>query len=420
MAACCGSVLADSVLADSTLEDSTLEDSTSEENAWHVVDDTDSPVEPEITQPIEPLEGPWALENQALRDHIRRTLAYYFYRPETTARRSPWEVMHAVIGFGVDTPLMIGDREVNAIAWLCANGPCYNMRLMNARDGRLYLRRGPGFEGHAGQLLTVLAQSRVPVDYPIRADGQFLTVADLVRSEQMHCRSGGELTFQLIGLAYYLDPEARWENDLGESWDLPRMIKEEIEQPIVGAACGGTHRLTALSYAVRSRERSGQPVSGQWKRAQSYLEAYYEHTFKLQNPDGSFSTSWFAERGDYRDIHRKLNTTGHTAEWLVYSLPEERLTEPQVVRAIRFLTDLLWQYRGQAWSLGAQGHAIHALCLFDERVFDGRPGQRATQLAGTLANAESAAEMTAAETGGVRMEQQEPARNGPFLRRMRR
>lgn len=320
-------------------------------------------------------------EQVVLRDELRGCLAYYFYRPENARRRSPWGVMHGIIGFGVDTPLLAEDREVNAIAWMCANGPCYGMRLLYGNQDFVGVHMGPGFQGHSGQFLAILAQSRVKIDYPLVVDEQRLSVADLVRSEQLTCRSGTELTFKLIGLAHYLEPDTQWRDQEGETWDIPRLIREELAQPIVGAACGGTHRLMGFSYAVRRCEKCDRPVTGQWLRAKDYLADFHEYTFRLQNSDGSFSTDWFAGRSDRNDIDRKLETTGHTLEWMVYSLPKERLTDERLVRAVKFLTQLMWRYRGHEWEIGPRGHALRALALYDERLFGGQPGQRAEQLA---------------------------------------
>jgi hypothetical protein len=255
------------------------------------------------------------------------------------------------------------------------------MRLLYDRNGQLALRSGPGYQGHDGQFLCILAQSRVKSDYPLVVDGRRMTVADLVLYEQGNCRSGAELTFKLIGLSYYLDSDARWQNLHGESWSIERMIREELAQPIVGAACGGTHRLTGFAYAVCKREVSGKPMTGQWKRARNYLDDFHQYTFKLQNPDGSFSTQWFARRSTSGDLNRRLNTTGHILEWLVYSMTEDQLAEERTVRAVEYLTDLLWRYRHYDWEIGAKGHALHALALYDERLFGGRPGERAEQLA---------------------------------------
>src|SRR5690606_16856581 len=90
----------------------------------------------------------------------------------------------------------------------------------------------------------------------------------------------------------------------------------------------------------------------------------------MQNRDGSFSTEWFTKRGARPDLDRRLQTTGHILEWLVFSLPEDELRNPQVVRAVSYLTNLMYNSRKQSsWEIGPLGHALHALALYDARVF---------------------------------------------------
>ena len=120
----------------------------------------------------------------------------------------------------------------------------------------LRLRSGPGYQGHEGQFLHTLARSKVRSDYPIRVDGHEFTVADLIEYEKKTCRAGSELTFKLVALSHYLDSDATWTCDRGETWNIPRLIREELAQPIVGAACGGTHRLIGYSAAVNVRRKT--------------------------------------------------------------------------------------------------------------------------------------------------------------------
>jgi hypothetical protein len=190
------------------------------------------------------------------------------------------------------------------------------------------------------------------------------------------------LTFKLISLTHYLKSDQMWRSNDGETWDIPRLIKEELAQPIIGAACGGTHRLTGFSYAVRKREQRKEPITGQWLRAKKFIDDYHEYTFKLQNPDGSFSTAWFAGREDNGGPGRRLETTGHITEWLVYSLPKDDLTDPRMVKAVDYLANLLIDNRHEKWGIGPLGHGLHALAMYDERLFEGQPGKRAEQLAG--------------------------------------
>ena len=324
-------------------------------------------------------------ELEALKIQLRQCLAYYYFRPENVAVRSPWGAMHAMLAYGVDTKLIVGDQQVNAVGYLCYNGVCNGQQLFSVSpEGRLQAHIGPGVQGHAGQFLAMLAQSRVRPDYPIRVGNRMFTVADLIEHEKETCRPASELTFKLIALVHYLPSEARWRSNDGQWWDIPRLIKEELAQPIVGAACGGTHRMTGFSYAVRKREARGEPLEGQWLRAKKFVDDFHEYAFKLQNPDGSFSTDWFAGRADFGPISRRLETTGHITEWLAFSLSPQQLVEPRMIHSVAYLTRLLWENRQEKWGIGPLGHGLHALAIYDERVFGGQPGQRAEELAEVL------------------------------------
>lgn len=320
-------------------------------------------------------------ELKRLREEIRECLSYYYIRPENVAARSPWAAMHAMIAYGVDANLIVNNERVNAIGYLNFNGTCNGQQLFYTQGNKLQARIGPGVQGHAGQYLAMLAQSRVKTNFPIKANGEDFTVADLIEHEKLTCRPNTELTFKLIALTHYLRSDDSWTSNDGQTWDIPRLIKEELNQKIVGAACGGTHRLMGFSYAVRKREQRGEVIEGQWLRAKKFLESYHAYTFRLQNPDGSFSTEWFVGRADNGPPGRRLETTGHITEWLSYSLSKEELTSPEMVKSVSYLTKLLYENRTTKWNIGPMGHGLHALATYDERVFGGQPGKRAEELA---------------------------------------
>ncbi|MBM3998147.1 MAG: hypothetical protein FJ297_01165 [Planctomycetes bacterium] len=326
-------------------------------------------------------ERPLTAEQEVRREKIRDVLAYHIQRHEQVERRSPWGIMHALIAYGVDTQVFAGDRKVNAIGWLCYNGPCRGQQLLYLENDQLMTRLGPGVQGHGGQFLAMLAQSKVKADFPIRVEGESLTVMDLVKHEMSTCQEGTELTFKLIGLSHYLESDAQWKNTDGQAWDIPKLIKEELAQPVIGAACGGTHRMMGFSYSVKRREKSELPIAGQWLRARKYVDAYHDYTFKLQNADGSFSTNWFRGPGEYGTNDRHLETTGHTCEWLAFSLSDDQLQDPRMVKAVDFLASMLHDNLDHEWEIGPKGHALHALAIYDERVYGGQPGKRGIELA---------------------------------------
>lgn len=308
----------------------------------------------------------------ALEQKVRQALDIYRDRNMNTRDHGAWSVMHSLIGYGVEKEILVGGPNgtpVNAIGWICWNGACRGERLFYTTNDNINSRIGPGRQGHKGQFLAMLAQSRVKTTYPMRISGKEFTVADLIRSEQATCRPRTELTFKLIGLSHYLDSDESWEDNRGEDWDISRMIKEELRQPIIGAACGGTHRLFGLSYAVNQRRKSGKPLDGEFQRADIYVRDYHDYTFKLQNKDGSTSTSWFAGRGTKHDVARRLQTTGHTAEWLAFSLPLEELHREEMVKVIDYLAGMLIDGSNRDWGVGPLGHALHALNIYHGRAF---------------------------------------------------
>ncbi len=321
---------------------------------------------PTTAEPLSP-------ELVALRDRVRQVLRTHAERRLNTRDHTPWEVMHRIVAYGTACEILRGGPQgtpVNAIGWLLYGGKCKGQQIVSVERGRLTALQGVGVQGHPGQLLAIIAQGRARADYPIVLDGRSFTLADLIESEKLTCRSGMELTFKLISLSWYLESDSTWRNAEGEEWSISRLVKEEIEAPILRkAACGGTHRLMGLTYAVREREKEGKPIDGQFLRAQKYLADYHAYTFKLQNADGSFSTEWFVRKGARPDLDRRVQTTGHILEWLVYSIPESMLRDPRVVRAVDYLSGILAAQPDRKWEIGPLGHALHALAIYDERVF---------------------------------------------------
>ena len=146
------------------------------------------------------------------------------------------------------------------------------------------------------------------------------------------------------------------------------------------STCGGLHRLFAINYAVERRESEGKPIDGPWLVAQQRTTAYQQRAFKLQNPDGSFSTAWLDLPEHRDDVTRQLTTSGHILEWLAYSLPDEQLRDPRFERAVDFVTSLLDGKQQTKWHRGALGHALHALVIYETRTFGPRAGDRSERL----------------------------------------
>ncbi len=308
-----------------------------------------------------------------LRAKIRRVLDYYYDRPMNTRDQSPWEVMHGILAYEVRSKVLVGGprgKPVTAVGWLCFNQPCKRRNLMYVnRQDKLAVRVGPAMQGHRGQLLAMLAQSQVSRDYPMRVDRVDFTVNDLIRMEMDTCYPRVELTFKLIALMHYLDSDTTWVNEQGLQWSIPQLISEELRQPVRGSACGGTHRLAGLTLAYKTRAARGEPVDGEYLKARNFVRRYQQYAYRLQNKDGSFSTEWFRGPGNEQSLERKLKTTGHTLEWLLYAANEKQLQHWRTVKAVNYLATIMHNNRSQDWDSGILSHAIHALLLYDRLVF---------------------------------------------------
>ncbi len=304
-----------------------------------------------------------------MQSSMRACLAHYYADAEVANERSNWGMMHAIMVYGIDTKVVVDRKTYSTIAWIAGNNACRGQRLLASDNGRIVVRSGVGLQGHQAQMLAVFSLCNVPDHYPLYADGQKFSMQDVIREEQLACKVGAELTFTLIGLAHYMDTDASWTSSDGETWDFERLIREELSQPIVGSACGGTHRLMGFAHALRKRRAEGKPIDGQWQRAEKFTEDFVDYAYRLQNRDGSMSTNWFEGREDQDSMDRKVQTTGHMVEWLLTLTPDSQLQNPRLVAAVRYLLMSLYNDRDHDWSIGPKGHALRSLAMYYERVY---------------------------------------------------
>jgi len=305
-----------------------------------------------------------------LRAPIERTLRHYWATPEDAKERTHWGMFHNLMIYDKDTLITDGKRRFNAVAWMAGNNPCRNQLLFEEDNRGIVVKSGVGLQGHQAQMLAVFGLIDVPASYPIYVGKTKYSVEDVIRREMLDCKTGNELTFTLIGLSHYIDTNSRWVADDGQDWNFERLIKEELAQPVVGAACGGTHRLMGFAHALRRRRAEGRPITGQWERADRYVKDFIAYTWQLQNRDGSMSTSWFEKSEDNGEMDRKIQTTGHMVEFLLTALPDDQLQSPQMLRSMTFLVNTLYEERGHDWPVGPKGHALRALAMYYRRVFE--------------------------------------------------
>lgn len=312
----------------------------------------------------------------ALRDRIRRTLATYRAQPLPVESNDVADVLGVCRAFGCRAEALRGGARVNAVTCLCWNFTCGGYEPLVLAEGRIAARIGYGRQLYPGQMLGVFALARVPANYPMRVGEDVRSVADLVEYEKRACRVEQEQSMRLLGLSFYTN-DAPWKNSLGDEWSVERLVAIELSRPIVEAPEGGTMRLMALSAAVLDRARRQQPIDGHFARALKFTSDFQQFALELQGSDGSWSPNYFASRGSSRDAAAQLTSNGRIMEWLCFSLPDDRLAEPRMVRGIEYLLNLLAGQRYQAAALRSLNgrelasvmHALHALVLYDERMF---------------------------------------------------
>jgi len=376
-----GTVSDKSGLAESETKSLKAEEEAKKEPASQFVS-SDNPLATKLDytgRPAEPIKLTRSVSR--MRNTIKQGLLYHYARPEAANERSNWGMLHSIMVFGADTKIRVNNRKHSAIAWIAGNNACRGQRLLTTENDAIAARSGVGLQGHQAQFLAVFSLCDVPLDYPVYASNEKFSIREMVESEMLACRSGEELTFSLIGLSHYLDTDTIWLNADGETWSFERLIKEELSQPIVGAACGGTHRLMGFAHALRKRRAAGKPITGQWKRAEIFMKDFEKYAYRLQNRDGSMSTDWFEGREDNGDMDRKIQTTGHMVEWLLTITPDAKLQEPRLVNAVRFLANTIYTERGHDWKIGPKGHALRSLAMYYERAYGGDKAWQSSSMA---------------------------------------
>jgi hypothetical protein len=314
----------------------------------------------------------------ALRDEVRRTLAAYRQIAFNTQQNTATEIQGVCLAFGCDTEITLGGddgRRINGITALCWNYPCNGYEMLSYRQRHIAPRIGYGYQENPSEFLAMLAMSRVPATYPIRVGKDVRKVSDIIAAEKLACRSGGDASFRLIALSYYVDEDG-WKNDLGETWSIDRLVGEELKRPSASGSEQGIDRLLGLSCAVKIQLHRGETLNGSLQRANQYIVEFQRYAIQLQNPDGTWGPMFLAARSKGADIASQVYGTGRVLEWLTMSLSDDSLQNPRIFASVDVAARLLGdqQLQSMAPSLSTRsivsiGHALHALSVYDERVF---------------------------------------------------
>ncbi|HUG90132.1 MAG TPA: hypothetical protein VML55_04830 [Planctomycetaceae bacterium] len=286
-------------------------------------------------------------------------------------RHTPWQIMHGLLALRGDYQIRKAGQNVNALEWL-ASGPRFDGRPWFEKTesgGRAHpYTRNYAFEGHPNQFLAILSMSDLPLDFRLRTPDGEITIADMVRHAQWEASTRDEPTWTLWALSHYLPPGTTWENKYDQRWSLESLVRLQVNETFERAACGGTHAGFALARALDKHRQTGRPPSGVWIDADQKVRRYLETARAYQNSDGTFSTSYFQSRTSSSDFATRLQTSGHTLEFVVAALPAERLREDWVRRAVERLAREIYDRRREAVDVGALFHAVDGLVIYRERT----------------------------------------------------
>lgn len=299
------------------------------------------------------------------------------------AVQGAWQAVHGILAFGTDLPISHGDKVSSALDYLLGGGPMTGWVLRPGKPGVVAVveEGSTTGQGHPDQWIGYFSQCGVakdgrglvgglPLDTPLVVAGRRFTLGDLFAQALHDIRPGQESSWTLMALAAYRPTDATWKAGDGRTWTTEDVIRMEAESDIVGAACGGTHRLYGLAAAVRAyREAHGEPPpdSG-WALAEEVLAEYIDMARRFQQADGSFSVNYFERPARSPDVFATLGATGHVFEVLALVLDDDRLTEPWVTRAAERLVTLLEKTADVDAECGALYHAAHGLMLYKHRM----------------------------------------------------
>ncbi|MEK6262552.1 MAG: hypothetical protein AABP62_28485 [Planctomycetota bacterium] len=307
-----------------------------------------------------------------LLEQIDQAIEVTSKRHLTANVHSPWQIFHGILAMKRDFQLKLGEEKVNALQWIATSEPRFDnqpLLLKTAHGGKFHPFTRPwAFEGHPSQFLALMSQSDLPVDYSFKVGDEKITVADMVQNTMKEVNSQEEVTWVLWALQHYLKPDTQWVNQHGEAWSIEKLVQIETAAPVVGAACGGNHRLFALTRTRDKHLQLGGKLNGIWAQADLKIRQHVELARQLQNSDGSFSAKFYQAPGVTNDLNERFNTTGHTMEFLSIGLPNNRLNEPWVRNAVSVLARELVQFRARPIDCGPLYHSLNSLMIYRERL----------------------------------------------------
>ena len=312
-------------------------------------------------------------QEDPLMAQVEKAIAATSRRYLDADEHTPWQIMHATLALRHDCKLKSHGKKIKAIDFI-SDAPSFRGEPWfqgTAFGGRGHPFNVPyAFEGHVNQFLAILTMSNLPVTHKFKVDdgSRSVTMGDMINHAKMVVNDNEEVAWTIWFLTHYIEPDATWTNQLGEPWSMERLVDKQIREPAAEAPCGGTHGLFALSYNRNAYLQKYGKLRGTWVASNQKIEQYTEMTRRMQNGDGSFSSEFYRGAGMGKDLNERLKTTGHMLEWLMVGLPQARLNEDWVRRAVNSLSADMLNHARTPVDVGPLFHALDALVIYRDRI----------------------------------------------------
>ncbi len=291
-----------------------------------------------------------------------------------------WTVFHAVLGMGPGSTILEDPKtgaKVNALEYMLSganqHGEINGQRFLPTAHGLEVSMAGfPQWigQGHRDQFLAEMIQWGVPKEKKVTVLGREYKMLDFANHSRMTASLNAkqELSWTIIVIASYYGTNHSWTNELGEKLTYDDIVRYEMKEPVISAACGGTHRLFGMTWALQHHLKSGGKREGLYKDLSNHLDRYVAIAKDFQYPNGLFSTQYFGVKSDQGEDGDKLGTSGHTFEWLAQYLPERELRSEWMMNGAENLSSLFKKMQNDPVESGALYHAVHGLKIYRHRL----------------------------------------------------
>ena len=246
----------------------------------------------------------------ALRQSIQSTLKANARRGVNTQQHTPNDVLQMTLPYGADARVYqpipnVDPRDRNApkgnyiysMGALCWNIPCNGRTLLRTDGSKIIARVGYGYQQQPAMLAAAMALSNVMPNYELKVGNSSYTIAHLIASERMAISKGMNLSMALVALSFYGESKDQWKNEMGETWDIEKMVTSELNRSLDQGTSDVTNWLLGLTAAVKLYESEKQPIRGPLALAKRQLQTYQDFVLSIQNDRYLWHPKFFLYKG---------------------------------------------------------------------------------------------------------------------------